>query len=91
MIVLNTITSEPSLAGQPRMVTASPTVATLASRPKLAQRLVADASLPGDVVEKMLGDPGGIASDERIDFHDYLQRLESSEAFFSDLGQDDTD
>jgi hypothetical protein len=51
--------------------------------------LTADASLPNDVVETMLGDVGAIASDERIDFHDYLQRLESSETFFSDLGPDE--
>ena len=47
--------------------------------------LTADASLPNEVVERMLGDAAPIGSDERIDFHSYLANLQSSDPFFSDL------
>ncbi|HVQ24856.1 MAG TPA: hypothetical protein VMV01_06755 [Planctomycetota bacterium] len=47
--------------------------------------LTADASLPNEVVERMLGSGAPIGSDERIDFHSYLANLQSSDPFFSDL------
>jgi len=50
--------------------------------------LTADVSLPNDVIQRMLGEDAAIAQDEQIDFHSYLQRLESSEAFFRDLDGD---
>lgn len=53
--------------------------------------LTADASLPNDVVERMLGDTAPIGSDERIDFHSYLANLQSSDPFFSDLDPGDAD
>lgn len=46
--------------------------------------LTADASLPNDVVDALLGD-GAIDADDRLDFHAYLAGLDSSEAFFLDL------
>jgi len=49
------------------------------------KELTADASLPNDVVEQMLGGGATIGSDERIDFHSYLANLQSSDPFFSDL------
>jgi hypothetical protein len=52
--------------------------------------LTADASLPNDIVERMLGDSAPIGSDERIDFHSYLANLQSSDPFFSDLDPGDT-
>jgi hypothetical protein len=53
--------------------------------------LTADASLPNDVVERMLGGTAPIGSDERIDFHSYLANLQSSDPFFSDLDPGDAD
>jgi hypothetical protein len=47
--------------------------------------LTADASLPNEVVERMLGGGAAIGSDERIDFHSYLANLQSSDPFFSKL------
>jgi len=47
--------------------------------------LTADASLPNEVVERMLGGTAPIGSDERIDFHSYLANLQSSDPFFSEL------
>ncbi len=56
------------------------------------KELTADACLPNGIIEEMLGDRDTIGSDDRIDFHTYLQELESSDAFFSDLdGSDDPD
>jgi hypothetical protein len=49
------------------------------------KELTADASLPNEVVDSLLGQHDSIGSDQKIDFHAYLQRLDSSEAFFSDL------
>lgn len=49
------------------------------------KELTADASLPEETIEAMLGAPKGIHADERIDFHSYLQQLQSSEDFFQDL------
>ncbi|RKY20126.1 MAG: hypothetical protein DRQ55_08665 [Planctomycetota bacterium] len=51
--------------------------------------LTADASLPERVVDELVGQQA-IASDDRIDFHAYLQDLDSSDAFFFDLGFDET-
>jgi hypothetical protein len=47
--------------------------------------LTADAALPHGMIERMLGEPASIDSDARIDFHAYLQRLDSSDPFFLDL------
>ncbi len=49
------------------------------------KELTADASLPNEVIAGMLGDDVGIPSDEAIDFHAYLQDLQSSDSFFLDL------
>lgn len=51
--------------------------------------LTADASLPNAVVDALVGLPDGIDADERIDFHAYLQGLDSSDPFFFDLGPDE--
>lgn len=51
--------------------------------------LTADASLPNPVVAQMLGGREAIDSDERIDFHAYLQQLRSSDPFFQDLGSEE--
>lgn len=48
--------------------------------------LTADASLPNRVVDEMLGARAAkIRADERLDFHEYLRQLESSDPFFTDL------
>jgi hypothetical protein len=48
--------------------------------------LTADASLPNKVVDSMLGSRGArIGPDERLNFHEYLKQLDSSESFFTDL------
>ena len=48
--------------------------------------LTADASLPNKIVDAMLGSRGArIGPDERLNFHEYLKQLDSSESFFSDL------
>lgn len=47
--------------------------------------LTADVSLPNEVVNGLLGSPGDIGADERLDFHTYLRRLDSSDPFFMDL------
>ena len=51
--------------------------------------LTADASLPNRVVDELIGAQEAIGSDDRIDFHAYLERLDSSDAFFFDLGLDE--
>jgi hypothetical protein len=50
--------------------------------------LTADASLPNRVVDEMLGSRARIGPNERLDFHEYLKQLDSSESFFSDLSGD---
>ncbi|MFT7464271.1 MAG: hypothetical protein ACI9EF_002621 [Pseudohongiellaceae bacterium] len=47
--------------------------------------LTADASLPNSVVDGLLGAPESIDSDDRIDFHSYLEQLDSSDPFFFDM------
>ncbi len=47
--------------------------------------LTADASLPPEIVAALLGQQKPIDSDQRLDFHSYLQQLESSDPFFDDL------
>jgi hypothetical protein len=48
--------------------------------------LTADASLPNKVVDEMLGARAAkIRADERLDFHEYLRQLESSDPFFTGL------
>ncbi|GJM21922.1 MAG: hypothetical protein DHS20C15_18370 [Planctomycetota bacterium] len=51
--------------------------------------LTADASLPNEIVAALLGEELPIGSDERLDFHAYLEKLESSESFFQDLDEGD--
>jgi len=46
--------------------------------------LTADAALPNDVADALLGD-ATIDADEQLDFHEYLAGLDSSDAFFLDL------
>lgn len=48
--------------------------------------LTADASLPNRVVDEMLaGRSAAIGPDERLDFHEFLRQLDSSEGFFEGL------
>ncbi len=47
--------------------------------------LTADASLPNAVVDSLLGSPESIGADDRIDFHSYLEQLDSSDPFFFDM------
>jgi len=47
--------------------------------------LTADACLPNDVVDAMLGTAARIGTDDQIDFHAYIQQLDSSDPFFTDL------
>jgi hypothetical protein len=47
--------------------------------------LTADASLPPEVVRALLGETEPIDSDHRLDFHAYLQQLDSSDPFFEDM------
>jgi Arc/MetJ-type ribon-helix-helix transcriptional regulator len=47
--------------------------------------LTADASLPNRVVDDLLGKPEIIDSDDRLDFHSYLEQLDSSDPFFFDM------
>jgi hypothetical protein len=47
--------------------------------------LTADACLPNRVLDEMLGTPAQIGSNDRIDFHAYIQELDSSDPFFTDL------
>jgi len=49
--------------------------------------LTAEVYLPNWVIDRMLGPEGreAIDADVRLDFHDYLQNLGSSEDFFEDL------
>jgi hypothetical protein len=47
--------------------------------------LTADASLPNRVVDAMLDSRRKIGTDERLNFHEYLKSLDSSESFFNDL------
>jgi len=51
------------------------------------KELTADASLPNEVVDLMLGAGVPIGSNERIDFHAWLSKLDSGDPFFSDPGQ----
>ncbi|MHC5211012.1 MAG: hypothetical protein ACYTG2_09870 [Planctomycetota bacterium] len=50
------------------------------------KELTADISLPNAVVDRLLGSTGRIGSDERIDFHAWLQQLDSSDPFFGESG-----
>ena len=52
------------------------------------KELTAEVYLPNWVIDRVLGDDGraAIDADSRIDFHDYLQKLGSSDEFFEDLG-----
>jgi len=48
--------------------------------------LTADASLPNRIVDEMLaGRSAKIRADERLDFHQFLKQLDSSETFFEGL------
>lgn len=47
--------------------------------------LTADASLPNRVVDGLLGAPETIGADDRLDFHAYLEQLDSSDPFFFDM------
>lgn len=51
------------------------------------KELTAEVYLPNWVVDRMLGKEGqtAIDADARLDFHDYLKKLNSSEEFFEDL------
>lgn len=51
------------------------------------KELTAEVYLPNWVIDRMLGGEGirSIDSDLRIDFHDYLKNLSSSDEFFQDL------
>lgn len=51
------------------------------------KELTAEAYLPNWVVDRMLGsdERNAIDADSRLDFHDYLKNLDSSESFFDDL------
>jgi hypothetical protein len=49
------------------------------------KELTADASLPNRIVDQLLGSPETIGVDERIDFHAYLQKLDSSDPFFDSM------
>lgn len=51
------------------------------------KELTAEVYLPNWVVDRILGQDGraAIDADSKIEFHDYLQRLGSSEEFFDDL------
>ncbi len=51
------------------------------------KELTADASLPNEVVDQMLGAGTAIGSNERIDFHAWLSKLDSGDPFFSEPGQ----
>jgi hypothetical protein len=48
------------------------------------KELTADVSLPNAVVDRMLGAGSRIGSDERIDFHAWLQQLDSSDPLFGE-------
>jgi len=47
--------------------------------------LTADVSLPNEVVDGLLGAQGSLGADDRLDFHAYIQQLDSSEPFFRDM------
>lgn len=51
------------------------------------KELTAEVYLPNWVIDRMLGKDGrsAIDADSRLDFHDYLKNLDSSEEFFEDL------
>ena len=55
------------------------------------KELTAEVYLPNWVVDRMLGKDGrrSIDADVRLDFHDYLEQLGSSESFFEDLDLED--
>ena len=52
------------------------------------KELTAEVYLPNWVIDRVLGqdDRAAIDADSKIDFHDYLQKLGSSDDFFDDLG-----
>jgi hypothetical protein len=52
------------------------------------KELTADASLPNGVVDLMLGAGAPIGSNERIDFHAWLSKLDSGDPFFTEPGAD---
>jgi len=47
--------------------------------------LTADVSLPNRVVDQLLGEAPAFDADSRIDFHAFLERLDSSDPFFFDV------
>jgi hypothetical protein len=51
------------------------------------KELTAEAYLPNWVIDRMIGsdERSAIDADSRLDFHDYLRTLDSSETFFEDL------
>lgn len=53
------------------------------------KELTAEAYLPNWVVDRILGEDArtAIDADSKIEFHDYLQKLGSSDDFFDDLGK----
>lgn len=53
------------------------------------KELTGEAYLPNWVIDRMLGDEdkAAIDADSRIDFHDYLKNLDSSDPFFDDLDE----
>jgi hypothetical protein len=55
------------------------------------KELTGEAYLPNWVIDRLLGDEdkAAIDADSRIDFHDYLKDLDSSDPFFDDLGSAD--
>jgi hypothetical protein len=55
------------------------------------KELTAEVYLPNWVIDRMLGTAKGelIDADTRLDFHDYLNRLDSSEDFFDELESND--
>ena len=52
------------------------------------KELTSDASLPNEVVDLMLGAGAPIGSNERIDFHAWLAKLDTSDPFFNEPGHD---
>ena len=49
------------------------------------KELTADVSLPNEVVDQLLGHQEALGVDQRLDFHAYLEQLDSSETFFDDM------
>lgn len=50
--------------------------------------LTADASLPNQVIDAMVGSTDALGADEKLDFHAWLQDLDGSDHLFFDLGDD---